>query len=141
MTKVSIDTIIRDRLKRPSHKELTGKIRQARRAVSKGEINIVEPASISADALDLDYLVDDLPDVLSEILEEIKPDDYTGKKPPERSYEDKIKDTELFAFKWASKRFGCELYLKFTLKDGVLWLVSFHLHREIKGEENGKKAD
>lgn len=118
-------------MKRSSHKELTGKIKQARVVVSQGRIDIVDPTSIAADALDVGYLVNDLANVLSEILEEITPDDYVGKSPPERSYEDKIKGSELFAFRWESKRFGCEVYLKFTLRDGVMWLVSFHVNREI----------
>lgn len=135
MTKVSIDTIFV--MKRPSHKELTGKIRQASEAVFNSNIAFVEQASIAADALELDYPVNEIGNVLSDIFEEITPDDYVGKRPPERSYEDKIKDCELFAFRWVSKQFGCELYLKFTLKDDVLWLVSFHLHREIGEDQNG----
>lgn len=131
MTKVSIDTIIE--MKRPSHKELTGKIRQATEAVSESHINILDPVSIAADASELNYLVDDIANVLSEVLKEITPLNYVGRKPPKRSNEDKIKDCELFAFRWESKRFGCEAYLKFTLKDEILWLVSLHVHREIEG--------
>jgi len=132
LTKVSIDTTIE--MKRPSHKELTGKIRQARDAVSKGHIGLVELDTIALDALELGYLVKDVQSVLSDVLEEITPNDYVGKSPPGQSYGDKIKGSDLFAFKWESERFGCEIYLKFTLRDGILWLVSFHIHREIGGE-------
>ena len=115
---------------RPSHKELNRKIVQAKKAVSKGYIELVGPAVIAADALELSYLVEDITNVLSNILNEITPDDYAGARPPQHSYEEKIKDCELFAFRWESKRFGCEVYLKFTLKDDVMWLVSLHQHRE-----------
>ena len=118
-------------MKRPSHKELTGKIGQARDAVSQGDIALVEPDIITIDAFELDYQVKDLQNVLYDVLGEVTPNDYVGKSPPEQSYEDKIKGSELFAFKWESRRFGCEVYLKFTLKDGILWLVSLHVHREI----------
>ena len=117
-------------MKRPSHKELTGKIRQAKQAVSQGHIDLLEPDIIAIDAFELGYLVKDVQNVLCDVLEEITPDDYAGKTPPEQSYEDKIKGSELFAFKWKSKRFGCEVYLKFTLKGDVMWLVSFHLPRK-----------
>ena len=118
-------------MKRPSYRELNGKIRQASEAVSQGYINILEQVNIAEDASELGYRVADISDVLSDVLNEITPLDYVGKKPPERSYEDKIQDCELFAFRWKSQRFGCEVYLKFTLKDEVMWLVSFHVHREI----------
>ncbi|MBW2038503.1 MAG: hypothetical protein JRI46_02750 [Deltaproteobacteria bacterium] len=117
-------------MKRPSHKELNNKIRQAREAVLEDRIGIVDPVSIAADALELGHLIEDIENVLYEVLNEITPPDYAGQRPPQRSYEDKIKDCELFAFRWVSKRLGCEVYLKFTLKDDKMWLVSFHQHRE-----------
>ncbi len=120
-------------MKRPSHKELTGKIGQARDAVLQGDIALVEPDIITIDAFELDYQVKDLQNVLYDVLGEVTPNDYVGKSPPEQSYEDKIKGSELFAFKWESRRFGCEVYLKFTLKNEILWLVSLHVHREIEG--------
>jgi hypothetical protein len=132
LTKVSIDTILV--MKRPSHKELTGKIRQAREVVSQGDIALVELDIITIDAFELDYQIKDLQNVLYDVLGEVTPDDYVGRSPPEQSYEDKIKGSELLAFKRKSKRFGCEVYLKFTLKDRVMWLVSFHVHREVEGE-------
>ena len=121
-------------MKRPSHKELTGKIRQAREAVSQGHINLVDPDIVARDASELGYLVEDLQNVLYDVMGEVTQDNYVGKRPPDQSYEDKIKGSELFAFTWESKRFGCEVYLKFTLKDGILWLVSLHIQREIEGE-------
>jgi hypothetical protein len=119
---------------RPSHKELERKIREAKSLAANGSIGVVEPDSIAADALELGYLLESLPDVVSEILHEVKAENYAGNRPPQRSYERDIIDCELFAFSWESKRFGCEIYLKFTIKDRTLWLVSLHEHRESKHE-------
>lgn len=127
MTKVSIDTIY---MERPSYKELNNKIEQARKAALESRISIVDPETIAADALEIGYLVEDISNVLVDILNEITPGNYAGQKPPQRSYEDKIKGSELFAFRWESKFFGCAIYLKFTVIKDQMWLVSFHQARE-----------
>jgi len=121
-------------MKRPSYKELNNKIHQAREAVLESRIYILDPEIIAADALEIGYLVEDISNVLYDILNEITPSNYAGQRPPQLSYEDKIKGCELFAFKWESRRFGCELYLKFVLKESLMWLVSFHQHRKTEGE-------
>jgi len=120
-------------MKRPSHKELYNKIRGAKEAVSSGLVNIINQEVIVCDALELDYLiVSDLLNVLSSLLDEISPENYVGKKPPEKSYEQDIQDMDLFAFRVDSSWFKCKVYLKFALYDGELWLVSLHQHREKK---------
>lgn len=121
-------------MKRPSYKELNNKIQEAKKAVLESRIYILDPEIIAADALEIGYLVEDISNVLSSILNEITPSTYAGQRPPQRSYEDKIKGCELFAFKSESTQLGCEIYLKFTLKEGLMWLVSFHQHRETEGE-------
>jgi hypothetical protein len=121
---------------RPSHHELTGKLRQAQRTAAGKGIAFVEPDPIYADLLDLNYTVVNFVRQLPKILAEIKPRHYQGRRPPEKSYERKILDCELFAFRWLSKAFGCKMYLKFAFKGGSLWIVSIHEHRE----ERGKKS-
>lgn len=118
---------------RPSHKELSKKIKKAREAVLGNRIAFVDPSVIAADALEIGCLVEDILDVLVEILDEISPSNYIGTRPPQRSYEAKIDGCELFSFKWESTRLGCEIYLKFAFEDDLMWLVSFHQHRETKG--------
>ena len=44
-------------MKRPSHKELYGKIREAKKAVAEDKVLIVEQEAVAADALDLEYLL------------------------------------------------------------------------------------
>ena len=121
-------------MKRPSYKELNKKIQQAREAVLESRISILDPEIIAADALEIGYLVKDISNVLYDIVDEITPSNYVGQRPPQRSYEDKIKGCELFAFKLKNMLLGCEIYLKFALKEGLMWLVSFHQHRETEGE-------
>ncbi|MDY6987627.1 MAG: hypothetical protein SWQ30_06160 [Thermodesulfobacteriota bacterium] len=118
-------------MKRPSNKELSKKIREARDAAGKGQIAILNQVVISCDALELGSLVEeDLVSVLSGLLDDISPENYVGKRPPEKSYEEEIKDLDLFAFKVQSSWFRCRVYLKFTLTGGDLWLVSLHQDRE-----------
>jgi hypothetical protein len=120
---------------RPSHKEINRKIKEAKEAVSKNRISILNPVSLAVDALELGLNVRSISNTLTGLLEEITPDQYVGLYPPQRSYEDEIKDCELFAFRWLSRRLGCQTYLKFTIKDNKMWLVSFHEDRK------GKKGE
>ncbi len=117
-------------MKRPSHKELYNKILQAKDAIAKGSLFTIDPYVIAADAIDLGYLFEEINEVLLEILKELKPEYYFGSYPPQRSYESKIKGSELFAFRWISQRFGCNTYFKFALRQENLWIVSLHEHRE-----------
>ncbi len=120
--------------KRPSYKELNSKIRQAKNARLKNRISIVNPASVAADALELGYLVKNVSNILSDILKEITPHDYIGQCPPQRSYEPDIFKSELFTFRWVSKRLGCNTYLKFAIEEKRMWLVSLHKDRNNKGD-------
>ena len=120
--------------KRPSHKEINSKIEQAKDAVLKNRISIVNPTNVAADALELGFLVNDISNICSDILKEITPHDYVGQYPPQRSYETDILESELFAFKWISKRLGCKTYLKFAIKERRMWLVSLHQDRNNKGD-------
>ena len=120
--------------KRPSYKEINSKIKQAKDAVLRNRISIVNPTSVAADALELGYLVKNVSNILSDILKEITPHDYAGQYPPQRSYETDIFESELFAFKWASKCLGCKTYLKYATEEKRMWLVSLHKDRNNKGD-------
>jgi hypothetical protein len=121
-------------MNRPSHKEISRKLTLAKEAVSENRISILNPVSVATDTLELGLNLRNISNILSDLLEEIEPDDYAGQYPPQRSYEDEIKDCELLAFRWLSKKLGCRVYFKFTLKENRLWLVSLHEDRkEIAG--------
>jgi hypothetical protein len=115
---------------RPSHKEINRKIKQAKETVSENRISILNPVNVAADVLELGFNLRNIANILNDLLEEIKPNDYVGQYPPQRSYEDEIKDCELLAFRWLSKKLGCRVYLKFTFKGYRLWLVSLHEDRK-----------
>ena len=68
------------------------------------------PEVIAADALELEYEVDEMPDILDDLLGDAKPDDYAGTLPPQQSYADAILKSDLFDFTVSSPRFGCEIY-------------------------------
>jgi hypothetical protein len=111
---------------RPSDRELDRKLKEAQDAAAAGRIRLLEPDTILSDLLDLDYLVADLAKALPALMQEIRPGDYRGQSPPKKSYEKAILGSELFAFRWASKIFGCRMYLKFAVKGENLWIVSLH---------------
>ena len=118
---------------RPSHKEINRKIKQAKEAVSGGQFSVLNPVIIATDALELELNLQKISYILSDLLEEITPNDYVGQYPPQRSYEHDIEGCELLAFRWLSKTLGCRVYLKFTVKGNRMWLVS--LHEDRKGDE------
>jgi hypothetical protein len=123
---------------RPSHPELSGKIRNAKQALlSTGFL----PSSPSKLATNFDecslFTEEEQKQALFAVFDEIRAEDYVGLRPPERSYEPKTKDQELFAFHWNSEFFGRFMYLKFSLaktdKGGLhLRLHSLHPSRRVK---------
>lgn len=111
---------------RPSFKELSNKIRQAKSAVIERKVLILDHEVILADSCALQFEIGEIHEVLSEVLHEISPEDYAGTHPPQRSYEKEILDQDLYAFHCWSKHFGCRVYLKFALNQDRLWLISLH---------------
>ena len=86
-------------MNRPSHKELFGKLRTAREALRNGRFALLNQLALAAEAIELDYSIElELEAVLSELLEEATPANYTGSRPPQRSYDQDIKGLALFAF-------------------------------------------
>jgi hypothetical protein len=115
---------------RPSYRELNRKLEEARQVASARRVRFVDPDAIYADLLELDFLIDDLQEALPKILQEMSPKEYLGQSPPQRSYEKPILDSELYAFGWDSRVFGCPMYLKFSIRGGYLWIVSLHRDRK-----------
>ena len=122
-------------MSRPTHKEINRRLKEAKEAASENRISILSPVSVGADALELGLDFENISNILIEVLNEITPEHYVGLFPPQRSYEDQIKHCDLFAFRWSSKRLGCRTYLKFTIKNKRMWLVS--LHEDRKGKKRG----
>jgi len=117
-------------MNRPSIKELDKKIREAKAAIRNQNILLVNQEAIAEDALELEYdIAEELYEVLEELLDEVSSSNYVGSRPPEKSYADKIKSSDIFPFVIDSNRFECKVYLKFALTQNIFWLVSLHKDR------------
>ena len=86
-------------MKRPTYSEIQRKIKQAGEAIARSDFTILKPSIVALDALELGIQIEEIDSVLLELLEEIKPGNYAGTYPPQRSYEDEISQRELFAFR------------------------------------------
>lgn len=118
-------------MKRPTHRELSNKLKQACAFVQIGRVNIINQTALAVDALELDYSIElELMEVLNELLEETNPADYSGSRPPKRSYEDEISGLDLFAFAVEVDRFDAPVYYKFSISQDAFWLVSLHIDRK-----------
>lgn len=114
--------------KRPSIKELTGKLNEARDLLSKKEGLFANPGNVVGELNDLD--IGDSKkvwDLIKSLLTELEPKDYTGGRPPLKSYEKSIEGKELFAFSWQSNFLNKKMYLKFALKGDRFVYVSLHV--------------
>ena len=116
---------------RPTHKELTNKLKQALAFVKSEQVFILNQAALAVDAIELEYSIEEeLFEVLNELLEKTNPDHYSGSRPPLRSYEDAISGLDLFAFVVDVARFLEPVYYKFSICEDALWLVSLHIDRK-----------
>ncbi|MBL7047493.1 MAG: hypothetical protein ISR95_07725 [Candidatus Marinimicrobia bacterium] len=111
-------------INRPTYKELNRKINLAKEFVINNQFDIVDPVPFALDLIELDCDADQK--TISAILDEITPNDYVGTRPPQKSYKNKIKGVDLFAFAWESTKLGCKVYFKFGIINDTLWLVSLH---------------
>lgn len=114
---------------RPSNKELFNKIKTGKEIVANGNIFPINQEAIAADAIELGYQIIKLQSILFALLEEIQLENYIGSHPPRKSYETQIEGSELFEFRWASRKMGCDVYLKYCLKNNAFYLVSLHKNR------------
>lgn len=120
-------------MKRPSHRELSGKIKTAKKAVAEGCIRQINRKAMVSDALESGYLFEDeFLEIFYDLLNNTTPEHYTGTKPPQRSYETDIIGMELFAFKVRSGILDLMIYYKFSIKKNCCYVVSLH---KDKGKE------
>jgi hypothetical protein len=116
---------------RPTHKELTNKLKQAFDFVKDEKVGLIKQVILVEDAIELGYSIEfELFDVLTELIENATPDHYTGSRPPQESYADEISGLELFAFVVEIDRFDEPVYFKFSISQDGFWLVSLHIDRK-----------
>ena len=132
----------RRRPERPSHKELSKKLRECQELVRAGKWSPAEPAKLKANFDELEAafamdttLADDQRKILMGSLCEITPDHYVGGRPTTKSSEPRVRGAELLAFSWKSSFFsGSEMYFKFCVSGENdarrAFVCSIHEHRE-----------
>ncbi len=116
--------------KRPSHKELSGKLGEAKDALCKGPGLYANSGKAVGELNQLD--IQDSSEIwglILELLKEIQPSHYSGARPPLKSYEASIEGHDLFAFSWQSQKCQRAMYLKFALNGGRFYYVSLHEDR------------
>lgn len=119
--------------KRPSDKELKGKLDEAHNLLSKKEGLFANPGNVVGELYDLGIGDSkEVWDLIKPLLKEIEVKDYTGGRPPQKSYEKSIEGKELFAFSWQSQSLNKKMYLKFALKGDRFVYVSLHEDRPPK---------
>lgn len=137
---VSIDTVGQECLffvtARPTHKELTAKIKAARAALAAGDVAAAAPSKLAANFSELNcYSAEEQKEAIHAALSEVAPRHYVGSSPPARSFEQTTLNLELFIFIWDSPYFKARMYLKFCLtgsdefEDVALYMHSLHLNR------------
>lgn len=129
---------------RPSQRELYAKVETALAAFKAGRYMVAVPEHLANDLADVEIdSEDEFWKLLPRLLEELKQAGpggcYRGWRPvPETAGEPLISGLKLWAFVWNSKALGCEVYLKFCLKEtgtsGMYYLhVRVHKDRRERG--------
>jgi len=112
---------------RPSKREIDKRLKDARKAVTERRVLFANDAKVVGElmALDIDD-TDEVWELIEELLEELELDDYAGGRPPQRSTEPQIANSELWAFCWNSPKLKEWMYLKFAIKESCFCYVSLH---------------
>ena len=120
---------------RPTHKELSNKLRKANELLINGNVDILEPKVILADSLELGYSFKlEFNTIVQKILDLATPGNYAGGRPPLRSYETRIRNADLFAFIVQLPILdNKDVYFKFALYQDVLVVVSLHEDKNQEG--------
>ena len=121
---------------RPSHKELTKKLRDAQAILTRSGFLAADARKLGNDFQALKcYTPEEQGDALGAAFSEVTARDYRGRRPPETSFEKTTHGREMLTFIWSSEYFGQEMYLKFCLhepdqhEETVLYVFSLHVDR------------
>lgn len=123
---------------RPGALELFKKVKAAQAAVSAGLILVAVADHLSNDLAELEIdSAEELWALLPRLLQELEAFGpgacYRGRRPdPDLSCEETVKGLKLWAFVWNSAVLGCEVYLKFCLKErttGGAYYAHLRIHK------------
>jgi len=113
--------------RRPSHKELSRKLRVARDRLFDGKWRVVRYRTFVEECEELNLLTaEERTDALKKVMEEITPDHYIGRHPPLKGSRGEILEMDLFEFSYKAKFLNEQVYLKFAVGEEQLFIVSFH---------------
>lgn len=112
---------------RPSAREIDKRLKEAKEALLKGRAIFANPAKVVGELASLEIgSAEEVWELISQLIDEIRLDDYQGGRPPQKSYEPLIVNHELWAFAWTSPMLNRKMYLKFSIKNGTFYYVSLH---------------
>ena len=97
---------------RPSTHELIKRLTEAKEFLREEKGTFANPAKAVGELNELE--IGDSSEIwtlIRELLEEIRPENYDGYKPPQKSYEKAIAGEELWAFSWESQKLGKKMYV------------------------------
>lgn len=131
--------------RRPSHKELSNKLRQAKEALTADLVLVVsehkhfQPDMQECRSATTKAHYRRILQFLEEIAADGGADCYVGRYPPYKCYEKNFENDELYAFAWDSKRMKKRMYLKFgirTTKTGEPWYIYLNCHEDQPEKKN-----
>jgi len=112
---------------RPSHKELSTRIAQAREAFRKKRVVAVNAGKFASQLVQLGISGQgELLHLLAELLGKIAPSTYVGQRPPTKCTETGFEEREMLAFVVECRVLGLRIYFKFIVDNDLLGLVSLH---------------
>jgi hypothetical protein len=119
----------------PTAKTIIKRVSEAIAAIAEERMSFIAPNKhLASDLTELGLdSADEYWDAIVVFLHEIKAAGpkgcYVGGRPPQRCYEPRAKDLELFAYAWTSPSEQRRLYLKFAVKDGHYYHLDCHEDR------------
>jgi hypothetical protein len=120
-------------LNRPSDRELTKKILEARAFLKERNGLFANLNKVVGELYELGVEApNQVWQLILVLLEEISLKDYAGGRPPQKATERAIENRELFAFCWQSAKLGKLMYIKFALVERRYYYVSLHVSKEKK---------
>lgn len=114
-------------MKRPTCREIDKRLKEAKEALENRCVAFANPGKVIGELMSLEIeATDETWELISKLINEIRPEDYQGAYPPLKSYETKIENHDLWAFSWHSYQLKQQMYLKFSIKAGFFYYVSLH---------------
>lgn len=120
-------------MNRPTNREIDKRLKEAKEALENRQVAFANHNKVVGELMDLKIeKTDEVWDLISKIINEIRIKDYNGAYPPLKSYEPNIENHELWAFSWHSSNLDRQMYLKFSVKNGYFYYVSLHECKSFK---------